>query len=109
MTYGSDGPAGEEGRRDLTGLLIAEGGPYWQSLRQAWQAMFHPDRSDNAQTPRFQASNSRDGQPTPAEPRILPTVHHIIELGNGQRRKRAAVGSAITVGSLCKHQLQSDA
>mmetsp|Transcript_1357 Transcript_1357/g.4048 ORF Transcript_1357/g.4048 Transcript_1357/m.4048 type:complete len:577 (-) Transcript_1357:297-2027(-) len=35
--------AGEQAQRDKLGLLFADNGPYWQSMRQAWQAMFHPD------------------------------------------------------------------
>lgn len=35
--------SGKEAEHDKVGLLIADSGPYWQSLRQAWQAMFHPD------------------------------------------------------------------
>ncbi len=35
--------AGEEARLSNMGILVADG-TYWQALRQAWQAMFHPDR-----------------------------------------------------------------
>lgn len=37
------GAAGEAVHDDA-GIFFADSGPYWQSLRQAWQTMFHPDR-----------------------------------------------------------------
>lgn len=35
--------AGEEAVHDDAGIFFTDSGPYWQSLRQAWQCMFHPD------------------------------------------------------------------